>query len=80
MKPVSQPAPESVERPKPGAPRNALCGSDVIADAIRDLGNEAEIVSDEEDRHAGSLLLQFQLVDYLGLDRHIECRCRFICD
>ena len=65
MKPVSQPAPESVERPKSGAPRYALCGSDVIADAIRDLGIEYITVNPGSSFRG----LHDSIVNYLGNEK-----------
>jgi thiamine pyrophosphate-dependent acetolactate synthase large subunit-like protein len=62
MSPVSHPAPESVERPQPGAPANALCGSDVLADAIRDLGIEYLTVNPGSSFRG----LHDSIVNYLG--------------
>lgn len=65
MKATLQPAPSSVERPKPGAPGNTLFGSDVLADALRDLGIEYMTVNPGSSFRG----LHDSVVNYLGNER-----------
>ena len=48
------------------------------ADIVGELTNDAEIMGDEEKRHAHALLLLLEQLQYLRLHRHIERGCRLI--
>ncbi len=49
-------------------------------DAVRDLGHHAEIMGDEEDRHAELALQPAHQVEDLGLDGDVERRRRLVGD
>ena len=45
---------------------------------IRDLGDNAEVVRDEEDSHVVLFLHSLQQVEDLSLGSHVESGCRFV--
>ena len=47
---------------------------------FRDVANHSQIVTDEKVCEPQLFLQVFQQVDYLGLNRYIECRYRLIAD
>ena len=49
-------------------------------DTIGEFVNDAEIVGDEQDRHASLRLQIAKQPEDLGLDRHVERRGRFVGD
>ncbi len=49
-------------------------------DALADLGHNAKVVGDQQDRHAEFRLEPGQEIEDLGLDGDIQCRRRFVGD
>ena len=47
---------------------------------IADVGDDTQVVRDQDDRHAARGDEPAQQREDLGLDRHIECRRRLVCD
>src|SRR6185437_1708542 len=49
-------------------------------DSIRDFCNDTKVVRDEQHRHSKLLLQSLEQLEYLRLDRDVECGRRLVCD
>ena len=55
-------------------------GALVASDAVSDLADHPQIMRNEQHRHPGFTLQVRKKVEYLRLNRDVQCRCRFVSD